>query len=586
MKKALKNILPPEIKALHEAEAARQPQTARKARDHEGSEEPLTPPTKIAGTYGIHRFVEYLRNEDTGHTAARFKLTSFDRVIEFIMPLEQGAKPKDLKDRLASYGIPHSDGTIDWLASHGRQYAPATTVVSVGGWRGDVLVNCFGTFGDPDKVDAFQFDPQSNWARDYVPSGDWRKLLRAVKPILEASQLLTFLHCVGLWAPLADRLSFEGGLAFCITGASSTGKTTATMYVLSLTSRALLGDLVSVNLTPGYVDAALPAFGGAVVPFADLKTSTLRNAQLMGFVRDIVFGITESARRMRLTDQTKAKAGGYKIAVISYETSVARLCEQSGVLLEGGESRRLFDLEVQGETGIFDLMTDAIESSAMVRTLESLTRQHHGVLSAEWIERIATESDLRAEHDRAKEVFLRKFPGLSGFDRRVCEEFANIYSAGVLARKFKMLPVSNEHLIQSVERYFLQNLQRRKDIQAAIDEFKAAIVARLTDEANYPVAILGCPINDKRAETQGFFRDEKGRRYLYASLEFASKVGAPPVNADEIVRQHVLRPLAEAQVLRASKNREFASPVRQQGLGRRRFLRLDFDKLKAHFAAP
>ncbi len=545
------------------------------------------PAQTFMGQYGEHHFVDFLCDESTGQVSARFEFRTVDRVKVEELPLEQLTKATDVSEKLTGLGINVIDGTVAWTMAHAHQWRPAVTTTKVGGWRGDVLVNCFGTFGLVNPDSRFEFDAKSRLSRITESKGTPEEFLDKAEKLLKASNLLTLLYSASLWSALADRLGVSGGITFCITGNSSQGKTSAIRLVQSLTGRALTSDLVSMNLTDGFADSLLPAFGGSLVPFSDLKTSKLKGTKLVDFLRDVVFAISDSTRRLRLNEEGIPQAGGYKIGLMSFETGLAQAFEESGVEFQGGEACRFFDLVIEATGGIYDCLSDPSRSAAAASFLEKAVDENYGVLTPAWAGKIAEIpiEKLRADHQKAVDAFATKFQKLSPLERRICKEFANIYAAGVIGYALGLQPIAPAKLFAAVEKFFIHNVGKLKAARECEDEFVGAVKSRLLAIEDYPLVHAGDEVADSRAELQGFFRDDAGKRFLYVKYDYLKQVGANGLtcNAGVLLEKRVLHPCKVSGVL-VTQGQSLSSPVRQLGIPRSRYLRFDFEMLKIQLA--
>ncbi len=529
----------------------------------------------ISDGYGVpldqfakHRFVRFLRNVETRKgVSVEFVFNTLDGPVSEIIASQTLCAPARLKSEMSDLGLSNLIDTMEWAQLFVNQHRRADFVTRLGKWRDNVLVNCFGEFGDLSAGASVTFDRGSPLYIGSRSAGDLSTYLERVGKLLKASSVLTVLYCFGLWPALADRLGKVGGISAGLTGKSSRGKTNGQRLVRSLISSAEKTDLDSFNITPGFADVMLSPYGGAVLNLSDLKDADEQGKNLAQFIRRLVFAIADGKRRRRLehAGANRSDPGGYIGALMSYEHSFQDMFEKHSQKLEVGEAVRVIDLEINGPCGIFDGLTDPRQSERAASYLEQTIEKNYGLVMPIWGSFLAENpvDELQTRFEKERKRFLDDYHELTPAGRRICAEFANWYATGVLAQEEGLLPVDEEVLRMSLATFFQQQVERLRTEKTDPNTVVRAVKAALLREDDFPLAWRGVVLDDDDANTKGFFRDEDDGRHLYVHRDYLEKVAEDPT----ILNTRVLGPAVTAKALRASQDR-YVVKVAQSGVGR------------------
>jgi len=547
---------------------------AREAQDETGEA-----PQQRKGRFGRHRFRHYARYERDNQVVAVFEMQTHEKAIPVSIPLADFEQHKAIDKKIVGLGIIDPIGTTKWVKTFAHPDRPAIAIATIGKWRGRVLTNAFGSFGKQSLLGSFIFDPTSIHYRPHEAAGEQGYFLKRGGRYLRQSSALALCYCLPLLAALASRIGLEGGFVVALSGDSSLGKTSAQRLALALTTRPLVSRLISVNQSEALGDAVLSAFGGAMAAFADLKTASLTDKDLVARLRTFVFAIADASQRMTMHTVERRDAS-YLIALMSFETAMAEFFHKNGVEFQDGDACRVIDIALKKPNGIFDRLDDGESGEAAVGALKKMIDAHHGHVLPAWAAHIASESveELRATFEANKAEFVSKCHAIDNVERRICETFAQIFAAGAMAIDAGLLPLEFKELGQRIKKLYAANVAGRQQRQDHEQEVKQRVRDALLPSPPLPKLQLGDPLaSNAVAFNQGFRRDDNGCAYLYARLDHLKKVAAD----DVLLTKEILRLMEKDGVLIAPSN-DFTAPVLQGG-SRRRYIRFDLAKLKAFY---
>ncbi|MER8661290.1 DUF927 domain-containing protein [Mesorhizobium sp. M1148] len=454
-----------------------------------------------------------------------------------------------------------------------QQPSESRRVTSQAGWHGNDFVTRFGTLCGEGHEPVYSFDSNSSGASEPSTAGTLRTFVSGIESFVASSEYVLLGMLLGLVPPLAARIGRKGGFTVALCGDGSTGKTLTIQIAHSLLAKAAEeADLVSFGDTVGATLDFLPAAGGTCLGFADIKgDTTLRDA--IQKLRTMVFTGAAGKSRQRSTEAARPDPQ-FLVTFVSAERSLHDLFEGASLEFEKGEAVRALSIPVPADGGIFDNAIFA-SSAELARQLEAFLSKNYGTVLPRWIQQLVHVDKEKLARVVAfqERAFLDRvrFTSMPNHQGRIAKRFALLAAVGYVAIKARLLPTDMERLFDSVEALFWQTIF----FISRADQLKAPLWTQffrlVADEVALPKVRTGAsPVTTCKI---GFRRQEPGGLSIFLRRE--------PLIAtltQQFVDRDLLPQLEAAGCITRSKN-EFTRVVAQEGLGRKRYYVLDWERL-------
>ena len=442
------------------------------------------------------------------------------------------------------------------------------------GWYGDRQITRYGAFGIPRRSDKFKENRFHPHFRKSIRSGQLKTYVDGISPALKASSYLTFCYLLALAAPLGARIGRKKGLSVCLSGQSSTGKTLATKLALSTVTRADNNDLETFGATDGYMTTSLAHFAGLVRAFNDVKATKRNASETAKLLQRTIFECEELAPHPTQRDTNPLKPN-FSILLFTLEKPLFEFYRSGNVDFEGGEAVRCPDIPIPSGTkgGIFDMPVEGKSSRLLAEELEQVLDQCHGTLMPEWTRHLAKVDveDCKAKVTWAEQKFIEGLD-LNGQQSRMISIFALLVATATIAAKNGLLPVSLKFARDAVLKLCVASLGRMGESQDVDSKLKEQTAGRVIDFLDKLKSLPQVKIGtraDKTTCSFGFRRKEGNISYCYAkSSDVEKAIG------NSVFLRSTLLPKLEAAGYLTKTASGYTVPVKQDGLGRSRWMKL------------
>jgi putative DNA primase/helicase len=367
--------------------------------------------------------------------------------------------PKDRKEvKRILQAVAESDAPEEWV------YETRT------GWTADgkAFVLLDGVIGTPETKVIGVNRPHDVSDRSGQPSaaGKSRLWSDSVAEPARFSTALMVAISVALAAPL---LAFVKRQSFTINlfGKTRAGKSVATLVAASVIGAARTGDLITCNITDARLEERLSEFNDQVFPIDDLSTMKGDKRQKYLRIRELAYKIAQGWTTGRHSSFTashrEAQQPWRLIALTSSETSVRDLAQATKQERQYGEVLRLIDVPAtfDGLDHIFDRIPQGANVSERKRELfqaiPDACEQNHGKVFRKYGKRLIGEREALATWIPTKiSFFVKKVCDGSDGDvaRDVAEKFGLIYAGGMLGIRYRVVPWSEDELLDAVAKAY------------------------------------------------------------------------------------------------------------------------------------
>lgn len=262
--------------------------------------------------------------------------------------------------------------------------------------------------------------------------------------------------CAAFAAPLLA-MTQTTPFTIILTGASSVGKTTATIAAASAMGISSESKMCNWFMTEAGLEQRAEFFSDMLFPIDDLAThhgSAKRQFDLLvDFPYRVTNGTTkhtQTTAKSSITRKPPKKDGVRTIILTSSENSVDHIAAAAGELVPDGTRARLIEIPLPKDAGgIFDGLGD-LEQAALVKKAKGLAEEirrtaisDHGLAMHRFLDRIVREPTKVLESvQAARSEFLQSLrsKNYTALEHRHADRFAQLYAAGALAIQFKLLP--------------------------------------------------------------------------------------------------------------------------------------------------
>lgn len=463
------------------------------------------------------------------------------------------------------------------------------------GWHNNQFVTRYGSIptidmnapllpSDLKDAQIYEFDTSHPLFQKAKKLGSLKNYIKGLERPLTYSRPLTLILASALAAPLADLVGYEGGLAFNLSGPSSTGKTLSLRTNLSTITEPLDTNLASFGDTLGFLLQNHSAFGGACVPYSDPKATREKAGELCDKIQTTTFAFHDGVQRRGLTSE-RPILSRFAIQLFNTEKPLFEIFRQAGRTFETGDRVRLIDIAISTHHGIFDRVESGSGATAaeLAAEVEATITNNYGLLLSKWIEHLRSK-EKKALIKRVKNferqilnIFVEKADPdmlpLQSEQSRMAKSFALIAVAGTIAAKEGLFPVDHRVVIHSTRELFYLAAKQLVEPCNSLEKNIQAFQAYIQDKENHPLVTEGKNADRLKCD-HGFRRKEDGKVYLYIRREKIEQF-----IVDKNYLETVYFPALQERGCLIKPTRGWTSPVQQKGLERQRFVKLRLSKL-------
>jgi hypothetical protein len=332
-----------------------------------------------------------------------------------------------------------------------ENYRPGL-VASTPGPIGDHFVFGDGTVesrpGGAEVIVAFDGEEK------FSPVGTLAAWHKAVGRVVSEQPLPLFVLCLAF---LPAILRFIPGMnpLFELVGEPESGKTTAGLLAASVwagNSSSEVGGGMTWDLTVNAFDVVKVAHAGALLFLDEGNLAGANERERGDVVRKLIFKASSKGGRKRLTD--KVAPPNVDFALLSTSNQPLRNVIHAKAAELDAMRTRMSTVVIGHNLGVLTHIPEGFRSTReAIEHLRDAAKDNHGVAARAFVERLvrADRKKLQAKIDREMARFARKLPSVDGDgNARTTRMFSAIYAAGVLARRWRVLPAEWGDLVAAL----------------------------------------------------------------------------------------------------------------------------------------
>lgn len=262
--------------------------------------------------------------------------------------------------------------------------------------------------------------------------------------------------------PILDLMG-DDSCGLCLSGASSVGKTIAQRMAASWWGSPKMGDglLKPLRTTDNALEALAQSANGSILALDELGHADAKAVPAMLY---LLAGGQGKARLTKSSTQRQAYAWR-TFGLLSSETGLRSKVEVGGGSWMAGMSVRVPDITVTG--------VNAAVPGETIQAMEDGLATNHGHIGPAFIQKMIDEG-IHENPDRLRDQvkrISRQIAGGDGIDARAARPFALILCAGIMAKKWALLPALLD--IEGAVRWAWNSFQASSEAQALNPEEQA-----------------------------------------------------------------------------------------------------------------
>jgi Superfamily II helicase and inactivated derivatives len=326
------------------------------------------------------------------------------------------------------------------------------------GWHGDAFLSFEGE-GEinvgKEKLSC-QHHPLGPDAYLGHQSGLLRSWQQHVATPALSSAIISYAIMCAFAAPLARHAGLTEGAIFCITGPSSTGKTTALKVAASVS-----GDPEKIggfSLTRAGAEEFSYAHSDHLLLIDDTERNAGDITRLVNLATDVLTDGKGKARSKPVHDTLPAP-NWFTFGLMASPHSLASVTQKQRTT---EQQVRLIEIPVpDGDNGIFDSLESGETGTTISKALLTAIRKHHGSALIEWQDHLSgLSAEVEGGIKKLVESYMQKKGlSLSGADRRVLAKLLLPVWAAKKARDLRILPWTLEDISSVADDIILPALE-------------------------------------------------------------------------------------------------------------------------------
>jgi hypothetical protein len=376
----------------------------------------------------------------------------------------------------------------------------------------------------PPRMDISLTDLPGHFASKYSVRGDLQGALKLKEFAMGNSRMLLALSLAFTgplgsllgWQPIAIQLFGEPG-----TGKSALGTVVSSIWGWNIdksiayargfgetwnsTGNALEKVALAHNHNFLFLDETR-----ALVDYTNSRTAS---------ILDSLMRLDQGITKTRLGDHNRST--WWTPIFSTSNRSLDQLAKDAGGFVDDAYRDRLIDVPLaENCSSVFENLHNFPDLSTFVRNLKELAAENHGVSGREFVRKLASKNAKESKFlkkfvkNRAHEYrqAILEFP--EAVDRiRLSEKFSNIYTAGALARWFKILPFERKIILDAVVQCQRSHLAYVGKAQIDAITLLSQYVAKHSTEFQL-IAKAGLILPETYKDGPGFILTAGGRREL------------------------------------------------------------------------
>lgn len=525
-------------------------------------------------------FIEVLRSikrDATGEYRLHIRFPKFDGAFEeIVIDRQLCANANQFRQKLIAHGAADS---INFKCEAGRLLSADPPIrvraTDTPGWYGNRFVCDIDVLGrvEPGE-ELIEFDTKVPAPRVGISDGSAQEWVDEMHTFIAMSDYLALTYLCALLPPLAARVGERQGFVVNLVGESTTGKTLAFRLCQSVFARAEEPDLQTFDHTALSLKARLAALSCMAIPFKDVKASADKGVKAVEKFQQMIFAVHGGDAHWNLTDGS-GKPPGFCIPMVSDERSLVERYAAARASFEEGDKVRCMELPVPKEGGIFNRLCGESPTAPVAKSLEGFITRRYGLIFPVWIEALSVteQGGLQRRFHESAERFVNRLKCDGSLEHRYARPFGLLAAAAEFAASINLLH-DVDHYYAALERLYALGVARMTEGEAAIKEGLGAFIDAIRDRGKFPMVTVGshpgarCPA--------GFVRCEGGACFAYV------RVDAFQSYFDLRLRPtHTVLPALRKTGAFLEQDGKPTRPVQQRGLGRKRYLVFDYEKLIA-----
>ncbi|MES0090086.1 DUF927 domain-containing protein [Mesorhizobium sp. M0030] len=278
----------------------------------------------------------------------------------------------------------------------------------------------------------------------FCPVGTLAAWQEEVGSVVKGQPLLLFILCLAF---LPAILRFIPGMnpLFELIGEPESGKTTAGLLAASVwvgNSFSEVGGGLTWDLTVNAFDVVKVQHAGALLFLDEGNLAGSNERDRKDVIRKVIFKASSKGGRKRLTE--KVAPPNVDFALLSTSNQPLRNVIHAKAAELDAMRTRMVTVVIGQNLGVLTHTPDGFDTTEeAVDHLRNAVKINHGVAARAFIQRLvkADPKMLQAKIDREMARFARKLPSFDGDgNARTRRMFSSLYAAGVLARRWRVLP--------------------------------------------------------------------------------------------------------------------------------------------------
>lgn len=525
-------------------------------------------------------FIEVLRSikrDATGEYRLHIRFPKFDGVSEeIVIDRQLCANANQFWQKLVARGAANFIN-FKYEASRLLNADPPIRVraTDAPGWYGNRFVCDIGVLGRvAPGEELIEFDTEVPAPRVGISDGSAQEWVDEMHAFIAMSDYLALTYLCALLPPLAARVGERQGFVVNLVGESTTGKTLAFRLCQSVFARAEEPDLQTFDHTALSLKARLAALSCTAIPFKDVKASADKGIKAVEKFQQMIFAVHGGDAHWNLTDGS-GKAPGFCIPMASDERSLVERYAMARVPFEEGDKVRCMELPVPKHGGIFNRLHGDGPTAPVAKSLEGFIKRRYGLIFPVWIDALSVteRKGLSQRFHESAERFVDRLKCDGSLEHRYARPFGLLAATAELAASINLLH-DVDHYYAALERLYALGVARMTEGEAAIKEGLNAFVDAIRDRAKFPMVTVGS--HPGAHYPAGFVRREGGVCFAYVRVKVFESY------FDRRLRPtHTVLPVLRKAGAFLEQDGKPTRPVQQYGLGRKRYLVFDYDKLVA-----
>jgi hypothetical protein len=336
------------------------------------------------------------------------------------------------------------------------------------GWHERTYITPHESYGENKKIQVLDLPDNKKDICLGMRSGNLNGFLKSIAALTRRSskaRLLLGAQCASI---LAGHVNIGSPTIVHVGGPSGKGKTALIRVAMGVVGRANKDDPKTYAATEAGLEDYFSFFRHALTVIDELGLASNDAAELLKIVQKLAYkfysgkGTVLSSVYKRSIGQTQRTWA--QLAVSSGEKTLKDLQAEAGRKLPGGVLRRMIDIPVSRESGIFDItikgesLNEEQELKILTTACDKLNR-HHGVALPHFVKWIIKHKNLEAEFNRLRDEFIEAIRLESGWHHAVVSTFAVCYAAGVMGIRAGIIPCREGSYSASLQKICYDALQ-------------------------------------------------------------------------------------------------------------------------------